>query len=171
MGLRPLGVVLMVLLVPTTARANDHVASIFGAFSMLSGSTHSGGQGTLEVSWPTQHNIHHYMAVLVDTSVHGGTDDAGNTVTKATILIGLRGLYRIPNQRLVVFAHGLVGGHRSQIAATADNGWAGGAGGGFDVLIGNTTLSGFALRNQYDWVRVAGENSLRVSIGFAYRFM
>ena len=163
-------VVLLLLLVPATARANDHVASIFGGFGMLTGSAHRGGHGSLEVALPFGD---HGLGVLVDSSVHGGTD-AGVDVTKATLLFGLRGLYR--HRRLILFAHAMVGMHRSHIGGQANNGGAGGAGGGFDVVLNNAGSSatpggpGWIFRNQYDWVKVAGKNSLRASAGIGYRF-
>ncbi len=164
-------VVLLFLLSPTTAWASDHVASIFGALSFLSGSSYRGGQFGLEISAPTENKIHDYLGFLVDASVNGGTD-AGNPTTKAVLLVGVRGLYRTGDGqgRLVLFSHLLLGGHRSHQGAEVQNGWAGGAGGGFDVLIGSTAFSGWAFRNQYDWVRVAGKDSLRASLGFAFRF-
>lgn len=177
MRLRPLCVVLMLVLVPTTAQANDHVASIFGALSMLTGSTHLGGHGSVEVALPIAHPIHDDLGLLVDSSVHGGTDD-GTSITKATLMFGLRGLRR-PHARLILFAHFLGGFHRSQIGAAVDNGLAGGAGAGLDILLGvagrtprpgTTGDPGWMFRAQADWVRVAGENSARVSFGLGYRF-
>lgn len=165
-------VVLMFLLVPATARASDHVASIFGAYSPLFGSTHHGLQFGLEVSWPTTHKIHDYLVILVDAAVYGGTDDAGNQFTKAALLGGLRLLRRNKDGKgpLVGFVHALGGRHRSHIGTTVDNGWAAAAGGGLDILFAETATSGWAFRNQLDWVRVAGQNSTRFSTGFAFRF-
>lgn len=162
-------VVLIFLLMPATAWANDHVASIFGALSFLSGSTHRGGHGALEVALPSSHTWHDEVGLVVDASVHGGTDAANAAVTKATLMFGVRGLYR-PHSRLVLFGHLLGGGHRSQIGANVDNGGAVGAGGGYDILISRPGSSGWIFRNQFDWVNVAGENSVRASAGFGYRF-
>lgn len=172
MRLRPCCVVVMMfLLVPTTALASDHVASIYGGYSALFASRHNGLQFGLEVSWPTTAPIHDHLGILVDAGVHGGTDATGNRFTKTALMVGLRGLYKVPRApRLVLFAHGLIGGHRSQIGAAVDDGWAGGAGGGFDVLIGGTTYNGWAFRSQFDWVRVAGVNSPRGSMGAVFRF-
>jgi hypothetical protein len=167
---RLLCVVLMLLLVPTASWASDHVASLFGSLSFLAKKGVKGGQLGLEVSAPTDSKIHDHVGILVDASVHGGSDGSIPT-TKAVLLVGIRGLLRVrENGPLVLFAHGLIGGHRSHLGGIVDNGWAGGAGAGFDILIGNTAYSGWAFRNQYDWVKVAGENSLRAAFGFAYRF-
>jgi len=174
-------VVLMFLLVPTTALASDHVASLYGGYSALSGSYHNGLQFGLEVSWPTNKaGIHDHVGILVDAAVHGGTDDDGIQFTKSALLFGLRGLYKLPRApRLVLFAHGLIGAHRTQtgtqrgtqiITAPGDHGWAGGAGVGFDVLLGSTGYSGWATRTQLEWVNVAGVNSARFSTGVVFRF-
>jgi hypothetical protein len=164
-------VVLIYLLVPTTALASDHVASLFGAFSFLTGSTLKGGHSTLEISWPRPDRVHDRLGIVVDMAVYGGQNDASETVTKSTLMGGLRGIYRRGGTaRPVLFAHALVGGYRSQAGVAADHGFAVSAGGGFDVLIGDTAVAGWALRNQYDWVRVAGTNSFRGSLGFLYRF-
>ena len=169
-------VVLTLLLVPAAARASDHVASIFGALSFLSGSALKGGHGTMEVSFPKPQKIHDHFDVLVDSSVHFGTNDAGEEVTKNTLMFGARGLIR-PANRLVLFAHVLGGWHRSHIGAVANNGRAAGAGGGFDILLNGvitatttTPRSGWILRSQVDWVNVAGTNSLRGSFGVGFRY-
>src|SRR5687767_1849177 len=120
MRLRPLCVVvLMSLLVPTAARASDHVAGIFGAISALSGSTLRGGHGTLEVSLSNPQRVHDYFDLLVDSSVHAGEDDTGAAVTKITLMFGGRALYRTSNGngRYILFAHGMFGTHRSHIGA------------------------------------------------------
>ena len=177
MALRSFCVLLMLLLAPATTLASDHVASLYGGYSALFGSRYNGLQMGLEVSWPTNtRGIHDHVGILVDAAVHGGTDDAGIQFTKSAVLFGLRGLYRLPSApRLVLFAHGLIGGHRTQMGtqvgiAAGDHGWAGGAGGGFDVLLGGTAYSGWAFRTQFDWVNVAGEDSARFSTGVVFRF-
>ena len=176
MRLRPLCVVVLtLLLVPGTARASDHVASIFGGFSRLSGSTLKGGHGTMEVSFPRPQRVHDHLDLLVDASVYGGTDDAGDDVTKATLMFGPRFLTKI-GDRLVLFAHVVGGIHRSHVGAVADNGGAAAAGAGFDILLNGIRTaktpakSGWILRTQVDWARVAGANSVRASAGFGYRY-
>ena len=173
MRLRPLCVVvLMALLVPTHGWASDHVASMFGGYSELYASREKGLHFGLEVSWPTAHHkVHDHLGIVVDAAVHGGTDAAGDKFTKTAGLIGLRGLYKLPRVPwLVLYAHGLIGGHRSQTGLSVANGWAGGGGGGVEVQIANTTHGGWALRGQVDWLRIAGETSPRSSFGVGFRF-
>ena len=176
----PCVVVLMSLLAPTAALANDHVARLFGGYSNLSGSSFNGGHGSVEVAMPFAHPSHDDIGIVVDSSVHGGTD-AGTSITKATLLFGLRGIWRPGSRRLVLFAHLLGGFHRSHIGGVATNGRAGGAGGGVDILLGaagrsvkpgapTSARSGWTVSNQYDWVRIAGENSVRISAGIGYRY-
>jgi hypothetical protein len=164
-------VVLMVLLVPATARASDHVASIFGGYSALFASRENGFNLGLEVSWPTTNAIHDHLGILVDGGSHGETDAHGNKVTKKALLFGLRAIYKIPQApRLVLFAHGLIGRHWSKTGTFVDDGWAGGTGGGLDVLLFDTSRAGWAGRAQLDFVRIAGDTSPRLSTGVVFRF-
>jgi hypothetical protein len=164
-------VVLMLLLVPATSRASDHVASIFGGYSDLFGSHHKGIRGSLEVSWPTPQKIHDHVGILADVAVHGGTDASNNKFTKTALLVGLRGIYKLPAApRLVLFAHGLIGRHRSQTGNAVESGWAGGAGFGGEVLLFNMTHGAFAAHVQLDWVRLARDTSPRTFYGVGYKF-
>lgn len=183
MRLRPLCVVvLMLLLVPTTALANDHVARIAGGHSKVKGSSFDGGHGSVEVALKFTKDK---LAIVVDSSVYGGSD-AGLPVTKAAILFGLRGVYRPGDKRVVLFAHVLpFGYYRSHIGDAATDGSPIGAGGGIDYLLGaagnpptkegeppppNPQKSGWILSLQADWVKIAGENSLRINSGVGFRY-
>lgn len=165
-------VVLTLLLAPTNTLANDHVASIAGGYAHLFASDHPGLHGAVEVALPF---LGGDVSGLVDSSVNGGSSGV-NATTKATLLFGLRGLWRPQDKRAVLFAHALFGFHRSHIAATVDTGPAGGAGGGIDILLGHhgttskVTNSGYILRGQADWVNVTGDNSLRILVAFGYRY-
>lgn len=171
MRIRALWFVVVLLLIPAIARANDHTASIFGGISFMSGSTLSGGHGQLEVSWPTSSYVHDYLSIIVDASVHGGTHD-GASVTRATFVGGVRLSGRV-GAKSVPFAQVLVGVMRSQRAAAAGNDPASVVGAGYEHLLGDTTTTdsrGWSLRTELGWVRAGGDNSPRFSIGAAYRF-
>jgi hypothetical protein len=171
MRIRALLFVVVLLLVPAIARANDHTASIFGAISFMSGSTLSGGHGQLEASWPTSSRLHDFLSIIVDASVHGGSDN-GDSVTRAALVGGVRFSGRV-GAKSVPFAQVLLGVMRSHRAAAAGNDAASVVGGGYEHLLGDTTSTdsqGWSLRTELDWVRAGGDNSARFSIGAAYRF-
>ena len=166
-------VVVMLLLVPTIAQANDHVARIAGGYSKLKSSSFDGGQGSLEVALPRTLNR---LAIVVDASINFG-EDAGTDVTKVTALAGLRGVWRTAKERVVLFAHVLpLGGHRSHIGSDAENDWAWAGGFGGDYVISGvgtgtaTHRSGWVVSVQADWVRAAGDTSLRINTGIGFRY-
>lgn len=173
MRLRPVWLVVMVLLVPTAARASDHTASIFGALSFASGSTLTGLHGSLEVSWPTTQPFHDYVAIIVDASGYGGSHD-GNDVTRTTFFVGGRGIYRIPGTNHIASGQVLLGIVRSQVAAAKDNNFASAIGGGYEYLLGDasrTSPQGWGVRFQSDYVfQNTGDGFARASFGVIYRY-
>lgn len=169
MPIRPLWLVLVVLLVPAAARANDHVAGAGGGPGFCSdcGSKLGGIHAMFEVSWPVG-RLHDYFGIAADFSVHG--DDK---ITRATFLIGGRGSYWKSGTRHVPSAHVLVGQVRTHTAAGRDRNFAIAAGGGYEFLVGDTTSSdGWSLRGQVDYVHEFGidDGFGRFALGVVYRF-
>ena len=162
------------LLLPASARASDHTASLFGALSFASGSTLSGLHGSVEVSWPTSHPLHDYFAIIIDGSAYGGEHDS-DSVTRATFLVGGRGLYRFPRTNQVVSGEVLLGVVRSHTSAGKDNNFGLAIGGGYEYLLGDadpqTSPQGWGVRFQSDYVfQNSGDGFARASAGVIYRF-
>ena len=159
-------VVVVLLLVPTVARAHDHTADFFSAFCYAYDSNLFGVQQALSVTSPKPGNKD--LSIVFDTSVHMGKHE-GDSRTRVLIMGGVR--YTLtqlldPDRHLVT-AHFLAGGMRDGGAVTtADPAVA--FGGGYEYLK-NGTATGLGFRFQFDYVVSGGQDFPRFSGGIVYR--
>ena len=171
MHIRRLWLVVLVLqLIPAAARAHDHKAAFFSAFSVAKGSTLKGAHEVLEI--PLSEPLDRDLSVLVDSSFHVGSEN-GERVTRLGYMIGARytfpGTPDVHKNRFSV--HGLVGGVRNHADTQVDNGLAAALGGGWEFIRhGDKSAAGWAYRLQADYVFRGDEDFLRLSGGVAYLF-
>jgi hypothetical protein len=162
-----LAVVLMLLLQPTLARAHDHTADLFGAFSFARASNLWGLHESLALTLPSPSNRD--LSLVADLSLHIGTHD-DKDLTRVTFLGGFR--YTLSGRRLLkhlVSFHALAGGvHDGGPASGTEPALA--LGGGYEYLPrGSESAAGWGFRVQGDYVISGGENFPRLSAGIVYR--
>jgi hypothetical protein len=157
-------VVVVLLLIPTAARAHDHVADFFGAFCYAHASNLAGVQQSLAIALPFWEKD---ISFVTDTSFHVGKHD-GEPLTRVSYLLGLRytptGMQH-PSHLFSV--HGLVGGVRDG-GLNTNNDWAVALGGGYEYLLDGNP-EGWGFRTQVDYVISGGENFPRISGGIVFR--
>ncbi len=166
MRIRRLSLVVVLLLMPTAARAHDHIADFFGGGSGGYDSTLWGLHQQLGITLPW---VDRDFSAVADLSLHFGTHD-GSDLTRATFLGGLRympsGDHRLTG--LVSF-HALVG-NVHDAGLDSSNAKALALGGAFEYLPkGRDTAGGWGVRVLADYVFSRGEGFARVSAGVVYR--
>jgi hypothetical protein len=171
----PRWLVLVAVLVPATAQADDHRADLYAGFGYANAShlwgLHEAYAWTLKDSGGLANDI----SILGDVSLHFGSH-GGNTVTRVTYLVGPRWTIPTPEPHHKLLAHALIGGvHSNPEADTKD--WAVAFGGGWEYILRPATSpkessEGLGVRFQVDYVIRVGdnENFPRVSGGLIYRF-
>ena len=165
----------LVLLIPASARAHFHKADAYAAVSVASGSTLVGLHATLgvpvpagpETGQPVKADIRiRNLSVVGDVSVHWGSDD----VTQVNFLGGLRHTFSSStDQRSLPFVHVLLGGVRTSRAGASDTDPAVAFGAGFEHMLGDVD-SGWGFRAQLDYIVRPGDVAPRFSAGVVKRF-
>ena len=167
MRMRP-WIVVMVLLVPVAARANDHRADFCAAMSAARGSALWGTQLTLGLTSPKPSSQD--LSILGDLSIHVGTH---NTLT--TTRVGFMGGVRwwapgTKGHKHRAFGQVLFGGVREHAGAQSDADIALAPGVGYEFHPrGAEVHSGLAGRVQIDYVFRSGAGFPRFSAGIVYR--
>jgi hypothetical protein len=158
-------VVVVLLLVPTAARAHDHTADFFSAFCYAHASNLFGVQQSVAVTLPWPDNDD--LSFVFDTSAHMGTHD-GDPRTRVAVLVGARYTFEgLINAKNLLSVHALGGGVRDAgVITQADPAFA--FGGGYEFLQGGNPL-GWGFRAQVDYVVSGGENFPRFSGGLVFR--
>lgn len=170
----PRWLVLVAVLVPGTAQADDHRADLYAGFGYANAShlwgLHESYAWTLKDREPLANDI----SILGDVSLHFGSH-AGNTVTRVTYLVGPRWTIPIKGRdQHKLLAHAMVGGVHSNPEADKKD-WALAFGGGWEYILhppADNSSEGLGVRFQVDYVVRVGdnENFPRVSGGLIYRF-
>lgn len=165
--------VLIVVLVPALARADDHWADYYAAFSGGDGASKLFGfHQALAVTSPGAPS--HYLSfVVTDVSIQKGSHD-GSGVSQATFLWGGRVTLSKPGHRVKPSLHGLLGVVSTDGVADGAS-FAGAIGGGLEYLPhpqDPDRKKGFGIRGQVDRVfrNGAGDDFWRFSGGIFYRF-
>jgi hypothetical protein len=168
MRIRRLSLVVVLLLMPTPARAHDHIADFFGGGSSAYDSTLWGFHTQLGTTLPWLENKD--LSAVGDLALHIGTHD-GADLTRVTFLGGFR--YAPSGMRLfknIVSFHALLGGvHDAD--ADSSNEFALAIGGGYEYLPKGQNPGGghWGFRVQADYVISSGDGFPRVSAGVVYR--
>ncbi|MGH9386289.1 MAG: hypothetical protein ACRD2N_18595 [Vicinamibacterales bacterium] len=166
MRIRRLWLVVVVLFMPTAARAHDHTADFFGGFSYADASKLWGFHTQLGTTLPW---LDYDLSAVGDLTIHVGTHDRAD-LTRVTFLGGLR--YTPTKTRLlknVVSFHALLGGvHDAD--ADSSNDLALAVGVGWEYLPkGKDSAAGWGVKVQADYAFSQGESFPRVSAGVVYR--
>jgi hypothetical protein len=179
MRIRGFWLVVVMVLVPVTARANDHVAEFFGAPSFAFGSTLFGAH--LAAAWipPT---LGKDLTLGGEFSFHNGTED-GNSEKLRMYFVRVGYLFEQYKEKgHLPSVHASLGGVHEQNAVEEVNRFAGSFGGGYEYLTpqarrlaASTEMGGpggYALvpRADVDYIVKEGHDFVRVSVGVALRF-
>jgi hypothetical protein len=181
MRIRRSWLVLGILLVSTTARADDHRADWFGGLSGGRGSTLVG----VHQSYALTLGMPDFSVVVADFAVQFGSHN-GSDVTQVPYMAGLRANFWKPDHKKhLFFAQVLGGGLYRNSGVTSGNG---GAKSGNDGAIalgvgweflparqesgGQTIGDTWGIRVGFDYIFSIGEfdNAPRLSVGVVYRF-
>ncbi len=163
---RPWLVVVVLLLTPAAASADDHTADFFGAFAFAHASKLWGIHTSLAIALPEV--VHQDLSLVADLTLHIGTHDEQD-VTRVTYMGGIRYTPTgMRHPRHQVFGQVLGGGVHDGGPATS-NKWALAVGGGYEYLFREKSR-GWGVRGEVDRVFVRDrEDFLRVSAGIVYR--
>jgi hypothetical protein len=173
----PRWLVLVAVLVPATAQADDHRADLYAGFGYANAShlwgLHEGYAWTVRERGLLREND---LSILGDLSLHFGSHE-GNTTTRVTYLVGPRWTIPMKEPHHKLLAHALVGGVHSNQGVPDKNDFALAFGGGWEYILrpapsATESSEGFGVRFQADYVIRVGdnENFPRVSGGLIYRF-
>ena len=177
MRIRLFCLVLAILLVPTLARADDHWADLYAAFSGGGGASKLFGfhEAVAKGSpGPPLSKRRKLSVVLSDLSVHFGSHDNGTDVTQVTFLFGGRYTLLKPEHKAKVSFHGLLGGVNTNDGGDKSTDFAGAVGFGLEYIPTPEDPKpgkAFGIRTQVDRVFRKGERSdfWRISGGIFYR--
>lgn len=164
--LRP-SLVVLVLFVPTTVQAHDHVADFFGGVTYANGSNLGGLHVTFAktIRNPGDRNL----AIVGDWTIHRGSHN-GDDLTRMTFAVGPRWTFDTHNGH-VPSVHVLIGGVRDD-AAQNDTSVGVALGFSYEYLPAATRQSGAGVvyRVQTDFVASGVDKFPRLSAGIAYRW-
>jgi len=177
MRMRLFCLVLGVLLVPTLARADDHWADLYAAFSGGGGASKLFGFHEAVAKGPARSastNLKKLSFVLSDLSVHFGSHDDGTDVTQVTFLFGGRYTLLKPEHKAKVSFHGLLGGVNTNDGGNKNTDFAGAVGFGVEYIPtpqDPNPAKAIGIRAQVDRVFRKGdrEDFWRISGGIFYR--
>ncbi len=161
--------ILVFVLVPTVARANDHVADLLFAASLGGGSVLRGGRAA--ITWTMPKPTTRDVALFLDLSVLDGEHD-DNDVTKVGYLFGIRWTPAGENQKHLPTFHALVGDMKHNSGPEKGNHWAFAFGGGYEIVpVATRTVSEWAFRTDADVIVVNDASSfVRASAGVVWRW-
>jgi hypothetical protein len=163
-------VVVVLLLVPTVARAHDHTADFFAGFCYAYDSNLFGVQQAMAITLPKQRPGAKRVSVVFDTSAHMG-EHKGEDRTRVLILGGVRYTLTqlIDPHRHLLTAHFLAGGLRDGGMTRTSGDFATAFGGGYEYLQQRDDPRGLGFRLQFDYVVSGGADFPRISGGIVYR--
>jgi hypothetical protein len=159
-------VVVVLLLMPATARAHDHTADFFGGVCYANASKLFGPHVSVAITIPTL--LERDLSVVGDLATFIGTHDE-QELTRVTSMVGIR--YTPTGMRLskhLAAFHFLIGSVRDG-GLDSSTKWASSVGGSWEYLRNDKSAAGFAFRAQGDYVISGGENFPRFSAGIVYR--
>jgi hypothetical protein len=166
MQIRRFWLVTIALLIPGSAGAHEHRMDLYGGFAIQSGSVLVGAHTALAVPLPKDQGEIRRVSVIVDTSLHGGSDDK----RKSNILGGVRYTFaRALEQKALPFVQVLFGAAESEERDVSDWDGAVAIGAGVERILWGTAESGWGVRGQADII-VSGDSGARVSFGFYKRW-
>jgi hypothetical protein len=168
-----LWLIVLAILVPSLADANDHVAGFYSGVSFDKGSTLTGFHEVIDIVIPKPWEKN--CSIVSDLSVNFGKHDDDTHISRVTSLFGVR-VALVKNDgkphRSVLFANGLAG-VTSDSKIDEKNHRSLAVGGGWEYVLKHIDRAGDggpALRGQIDYVAVHNhENFWRFSVGFVYR--
>jgi hypothetical protein len=163
-----LSLLVLLVLVPGTARADDHKADVAAALSYGNGSTTWGPHVVAACSLPF---FDYNLSAVGDISAHFGSDE-GSDADRVTLMGGVRYTVARPgsHSKHVPFGHVLLGAVHSHEGGE-DTDFAVAFGGGYEFVPYRSEKprqEGVAFRVQLDYL--AGAGFFRFSGGVVYRF-
>lgn len=162
-----LWLVLVLLALPTAARAHEHKMDLYGGPSLESGSVLVGLLGSVSIPIAIPETDVRHLSVVADVSAHWGTNDR----RQSTVMAGLRYSFAATTeQRHLPFAHVMIGAAETSNRISGDWGFGAALGGGVESVIWGDGESGSGVRAQADFIVRPGDNSARVTVGFFKRW-
>lgn len=161
---RALWLVLVVLLLPTSARAHDHNADFYFAVCYANASHLGGPQVAVATTLPYKP-----LSVVVDFGRNYGSHE-GRDLDWTTFMGGIRWMIAPREARHIPFVQALVGGGRISTRSFSETDESVSVGGGYEYIVHHDTKStAWGLRVAADLVKTGDDWFKRVSAGAVLR--